>query len=337
MDNLTHVLTGALTAKFIEARPTAPEEKKTYRRTFFWLFVLCANLPDIDVALGLIGDPILSIQYHRGITHSVLFAPLFALFPAAGFRLLTRVRNIRLLWVISLLGIITHIFFDLITSFGTQILSPVSSTRYALDWLFIIDPVFTLSLGTALLLGKIFPNRRRQFTSIMMGFVVLYLVAAALTHGIARSRIKEAAAREGISWERVSALPALPTILQWHGLVQSHDGVWQTFFSVFDGGLPELKFVPHVKGPFFDKAEREAEVQWYLTFARHPSFRAQSEGDREIVAFTDLMFSADESLARSLGFTERFLPFVLSYVYGKDGTLLEVKFDGKTIERTDGE
>jgi inner membrane protein len=87
MDNLTHSLTGALAAKIVEtAKPSAMNESKQKRKVF-WLLVASANLPDIDVVLGSLGDPIFSISHHRGITHSLLFAPVLALFPAALFYL----------------------------------------------------------------------------------------------------------------------------------------------------------------------------------------------------------------------------------------------------------
>jgi inner membrane protein len=163
MDNITHSLAGALAAKIIEtAKPAAADELKQNRKVF-WLLVTSANFPDIDVVLGFLGDPIFSISHHRGITHSLLFAPALALFPAALFCFWGKLKNFKTLWLMALIGILVHIFFDVITAFGTQLLAPFSSARYALDWMFIIDPFFTGILATTLLFGKIFKSRRKQF------------------------------------------------------------------------------------------------------------------------------------------------------------------------------
>ena len=332
MDNITHSLTGALTAKFIESRPTQPEEKNALRRTFFWFFVVAANFPDIDVLAGLTGDPVLSLRHHRGITHSILFAPFLALVPALAFRLFSKVHNLKLLWIISLLGILIHIFFDLVTSFGTRILLPLSDTRYALDWLFIIDPLFTLLLAAFLLTGKWLPQRRSLITSIGVTVMVLYVLVAAFNHGMAEIRVKEAARKEGVTWTRISTLPQPLSLFRWQGLVQTDDAVLQTFFSLFDDGTPVFKRYEQSRDPHVEKAMRESHMSWYLPFARHPWIQSFEEDGHRVVEYRDLMFSLDESLVRAFGFTERFTPFSLRYTYAPDGRLVGVMFDGEPIE-----
>jgi inner membrane protein len=332
MDNLTHSLTGALTAKFIESRPTSPEEKVSYRRTFFWLFVAAANLPDIDVILGLVYDPINSIRYHRGITHSLLFAPLLAFLPSVLFFLFGRVKNIRILWIVSLLGIVLHIFFDLVTSFGTQILLPISERRYSLDWMFIIDPVFTCTIGVFLLAGRFLSTRRSRIMSIGIAVAALYVIGTAVNHGIALTRVQEAAARSGVSWNRISVLPQPLSIFSWHGLVQFDGGVMQTFFSLFKDELPEFTTFMQSQDGFAQRARAEPDAEWFLTFARHPLVEVHSKEDGRVVEFRDLMFSINEDLTRSFGFTERFMPFVLAYTYDLNGNVVEVRFDGEKVE-----
>jgi len=334
MDNITHSLPGALTARFIESRPTQPEEKNTLRRTFFWLFVLAANLPDIDILVGLTGDPVLSIRYHRGITHSMLFAPVLALVPALLFRFFTRIDNIRLLWVISLLGIFLHIFFDLVTGFGTRVLLPLSETRYALDWFFIIDPLFTLLLAAFLLAGRWLPERRSLIASMSIAFVVLYVLVAAFNHGVAAIRVSEAAHKEGVTWTRISALPQPLSLFRWQGLVQTDTAVLQTFFSLFDDGVPTFRRYEQGHDAHVERAMKESHMSWYIPLARHPWVQSFEENGLHVVEYQDLMFSIDESLIRSLGFSERFAPFSLRYSYAPDGTLVGVLFDGEPIDHS---
>jgi len=105
VDNLTHSLTGALAAKLIETTFPALANDPNEHRKKFWLLVGSANIPDIDVALGFLGDPIFASQHHRGITHSLLFAPIFALLPAMIFFKLGKLKNFKTLWVYGLIGI----------------------------------------------------------------------------------------------------------------------------------------------------------------------------------------------------------------------------------------
>jgi len=333
MDNITHSLTGALTAKFIESRSTAPEEKVVLRRTFFWLFVVAANLPDIDVFFSIGRDQFAMIRQHRGITHSILFAPVLALLPALAFKFLGKVKNLRLLWLISLLGIFLHIFFDLATSFGTRVLLPVSEVRYALDWLFIIDPFFTFLMAAFLLAGRWVPRRRALVTSSGIAAVVLYVLIVAFNQTMAAIRVQEAARKEGVTWSKISTLPQPLSLFRWQGLIQTDDAVLQTYFSLFDDDSPRFRIYTQHQDSFVEKAEKEGSLHSFLGFARHPWVQSFDEDGMHIVEFRDLMFSIDESLTRAFGFDEQFTPFMLRYTYDTEGKLVEVTFDGEAIER----
>jgi hypothetical protein len=113
--------------------------------------------------------------------------------------------------------------------------------------------------------------------------------------------------------------------------VQTEGGVWEAFFSIFDSENPKFRFLPHTLDDYVPRTEGDPDVQWYLTFARHPSIRSYDDGDRHIVEFRDMMFSLDAGLVRSLGFTERSIAFVLSYAFDREGKMLEVQFDGKKV------
>ena len=334
MDNITHSITGALTAKIFEAKSPAAEDQTREKRRIFWLLVLSANLPDIDILLGFLGDPMLSIKYHRGITHSILFAPIFALLPTFLFSRFGRRSDLKLLWFTSFIGISLHIFFDLITGFGTQIFAPFSDARYSLDWMFIIDPVFTGILGVVLFLGKIF-RRKRGFFPIMSGiFVILYLGSEIFCHRLAYNRIEEALRRDGVLGERISVLPQPLSIFNWMGLVQTESGVMQTFLSVLEGSDSlEFKEYKSTRDSFVEEALQTAETKWYLRFARHPWIRSFRDGDQHVVEFRDLQFSIDEAILKSVGFTERSTPFVLRLTFNLDGELLETTFDRRRLEK----
>ncbi len=113
MDNITHSLTGALAARLIKS--SSVEETQSERRTFFWLLVVSANLPDVDLALRWMFNYFYYVVEHRGITHSLLFAPVLALLPASAFFFFSRLKNFTLLWLVACSGIILHICFDIIT------------------------------------------------------------------------------------------------------------------------------------------------------------------------------------------------------------------------------
>jgi inner membrane protein len=334
VDNITHSLTGALAAKMIEKQGLAEADQRKLRRVFFWLLVVCANLPDIDVLFSLFGGRLFSLQHHRGITHSFFFAPVFASLPATVFYVVGKLRNFKLLWLTAFLGLVIHIFFDLVTPFGTEIFLPFSATRYSLDWMFIIDPIFTALLGLPLLFGKIF-QRKRKVIALGGGLlVVLYLSMEMISHTSAYNRMERELHDRNIAAMKISALPQPLSIFRWMGLAQTEDGVAQTFFSVL-GGSDSLSFAKYEnpKDEFVLKALGTDTGKWYTAFARHPWIRSFQEENHHVVEFRDLQFSIDKALLSSVGFHERSLPFALRFQFSSDGEISETTLDGRPISR----
>jgi inner membrane protein len=332
MDNITHSLTGALAAKVIERQGVPEADQRRQRRALFWLLVLCANLPDIDVLFSLFGGRLFSLQHHRGITHSFFFAPVFALLPATLFYVVGKLRNFKLLWLTAFLGLVIHIFFDLVTPFGTKIFLPFSAARYSLDWMFIIDPIFTALLGLPLLFGKIF-QRQRKVIALGGGIlVILYLCVEMISHTLAYNRMERELRDKSLTATKISALPQPLSIFRWMGLVQTEDGVVQTFFSILDES-DSLSFTKYEspKDEFVLKALETDTGKWYTAFARHPWIRSFQEENHHVVEFRDLQFSIDRALLSSVGFHERSLPFALRFEFTLAGEVSETTFDGCPI------
>ncbi|MGA9365156.1 MAG: metal-dependent hydrolase [Bacteroidota bacterium] len=334
MDNITHSLTGALAAKVIERQGVPEADQRKRRRVLFWLLVLCANLPDIDVLFSVFGGRLFSLQHHRGITHSFVFAPLFALLPATLFYTFGKLRDFKVVWLAAFLGIVIHIFFDLVTPFGTEIFMPFSTARYSLDWMFIIDPVFTALLGLPLLFGKIFQRQRRVIALGGGILVILYLSVEMISHTLAYDRMERELRDKKITAVKISALPQPLSVFRWIGLAQTKDGVMQTFFSVF-GDTDSLSFTTYENptDEFVLRALQTNTGKWYTTFARHPWIRSFEEGNHHVVEFRDLQFSIDRAIMSSVGFHERSLPFVLRFEFSSVGELSETTFDGRSISQ----
>ena len=338
MDNLTHSLTGALAAKLIETTFPALAEEPSAQRKKFWLLVGSANIPDIDVVLGLLGDPILAIQHHRGLTHSLLFAPIFALLPAMIFFKLGKLKNLKILWIYGLTGILVHIFFDLITPFGTQLFAPFSTARFSLDLMFIIDPFFTGILGLTLLFSKNFKLQRRSFLFGGIFFVGLYLLLEVVNHHRAYQRIEAALQRDGIAATKISALPQPLSIFSWMGLAQTENGVTQTFLSLLNDAkaLPLTKY-NNANDEFVAQTLRAPETKWYLTFARHPWIISERRGDMQVVEMQDLQFSFDQRILQTAGIPipARRSPFLFRYSIAVNGDSTEIVFNGKFVQRSE--
>ena len=147
MDTLTHALSGALLARATESRDGQTIPRRTRMAVTFW----AAAFPDSDVVLRFI-DPLTYLTTHRGVTHSVIMLPFWAIGLALLFQLLYRGRYPwRSFAGACALGIGIHIAGDVITSFGTMILAPLSDWRAQFPVTFVIDPYFSAIIVTGLL------------------------------------------------------------------------------------------------------------------------------------------------------------------------------------------
>jgi inner membrane protein len=152
MEPVTHFLTGACLAR-------SGFNRKTAYATL--AMTLAAEAPDLDVLWSLAG-PVAGFQHHRGITHTFLGAPFVALAVTGVVWLWSRVRHKppqipprwALLWFLSWLAVLSHIFLDWTNNYGVRPFFPFNPRWYALDIAFILEPV----IFAALLFGLIIPG-----------------------------------------------------------------------------------------------------------------------------------------------------------------------------------
>ena len=156
MDNLTHGLMGAAMGAL--RRPDGSPLSPTDRATLL-ACVVAAELPDLDNLLPSQNPALHDLQAHRGLSHSLLFAPVVALVATVLARLVFRGARPGPVFLFSLLStLFAHLLPDLWTGWGTRLLLPFSDARLALDWTLVVDPFVTLPL----LAAAIWAWRRRH-------------------------------------------------------------------------------------------------------------------------------------------------------------------------------
>lgn len=150
MDTLTHGLAGALISKAVlRGDDLVSQRDLSPARLVTWATMLGAIFPDSDVfKVFFSSDDMLMITWHRGVTHSLLCLPPFALALALLTQWYARRRkwdspSLAMLALAYAVGIGSHIFLDLVNSFGTMIWAPLGWARPAWDLIYILD--FTLS------------------------------------------------------------------------------------------------------------------------------------------------------------------------------------------------
>jgi inner membrane protein len=176
-------------------------------------FFACAA-PDLDFVAGLAG-PVEYILNHRGVTHSVLLLPLWALGVAWVLaKLLREPRGWGAFYAVGAAAIGLHIAFDVITSYGTQVLAPFSDWRAGIGTTFIIDLWFTGIIVAGLIASAIAWRSRLPAIAafaVLAGYVGFQFVQR--QHALEFAR--EYADAHGLTFARVDAQPRPVSPFNW--------------------------------------------------------------------------------------------------------------------------
>jgi inner membrane protein len=222
MDPLTHALSGALVARATARRLPHANDLSMPRRIVAGF--VAAVAPDIDFLFGYV-SPTFYLVTHRGITHSVLLLPLWALALAWLMSRIARDRRGFAPWVgICALGIGVHILGDLITSFGTMIFAPLSSARFALGTTFIIDLWLTGIIVAGLVASWLW-RRSRLPASVALAVLCGYVVLQGLAKHEAEQFGERYARERQLRDARVAVHPRPVSPFNWTVFVTAGDGI----------------------------------------------------------------------------------------------------------------
>ena len=195
MDNLCHTLVGAALGR-----------AGLSRRTRFGAatLMIAANLPDLDVLVFATGTP--PVAFRRGWTHGVvaqLVLPI-ALTAAVAFvasRRTPRVHgdtlpvpvSVRWLFLLSIIGVYSHLFLDYLNNYGVRLLSPIDWRWFYGDAVFIIDPWLWLVLGLGIWLARRTQRPWPAIAALLCAAVYIGgMVASARTSRVRRRRCMDA-------------------------------------------------------------------------------------------------------------------------------------------------
>jgi inner membrane protein len=298
MDNLTHSLTGLMLAR-------AGLDRFTPRATL--ILMLAANAPDIDV-VSLMAGADKYLHYHRWLTHAIVLAPVMALLPVLIAWIFRRNHKIRWLpaYLISLIGVATHLLLDWTNFYGIRLLLPFRQTWYKLETTAIIDPwIWTVLLLACLgpLLSRLVsseigarPAKGRGGAIAALAFILLYNGTRYTLHERAVA-LQEGRVYDGATPRRVSAQPSALNPMLWRGLVETDSAfIVQTvnLTTDFDPGAGRQFYKPEQTPAMQAAAQTEVFrnlmdfsdfVLWRATPAPEPAGAQQVE-------LIDLRFSA---------------------------------------------
>ncbi len=210
MDPVTHAVFGGLWAM--------PAARRERMRQAAGAGAVAGLAPDLDVLIRSSEDTLLYIEFHRQFTHALAFVPFGSLAVALLlWPLYRRWTGFSRLYLWCFLGYLVHPLLDAATSYGTYLFWPFSDHRVALNWVSVIDPLYSLPLLALLLLAV----WRRSLVAATAGlfWLLLYMGLAAVQNLRAEQALVDWAEGEGITIERAVAKPAFGNIILWRALV----------------------------------------------------------------------------------------------------------------------
>ena len=174
---------------------------------------------DVDILIQSENDPLLNIEFHRHFTHSLFFVPLGALIVALLLWPFLRKRlPFSRLYLFTFLGYCLSGVLDAFTSYGTNLLWPVSDARIALNIISVLDPAFTLIL----LIAGVIAFRRYSRTMARFGLLLaaVYLSFGWLQLQRAETAAESLIAERGHRAEQLLVKPTLANLVLWRSIYE---------------------------------------------------------------------------------------------------------------------
>ena len=189
---------------------------------------LIANIPDIDIFINQIipwERPIDQFLFHRGYTHTILFALIAALLVGRwGAKKDKQGRPIRRWIVATFLTIaIGHLFVDFMTNYGIRFLLPFSDATLSLNNIFVIDLIYSIPL-IILWFIYVFVKKhatRRIIKTISRVWLIVYPLFTFVTQHYVTKVFEGSLDAQNIQHSRIfTTSEPLQTFLR-HGVVQA--------------------------------------------------------------------------------------------------------------------
>lgn len=223
MDNITHGALG-IAIGMLRRRDGGPENDAPVSHTdkaVVWASFLAAEAPDIDIFFG--SAPMDEYVYHRGLTHAVVFAPVWALVAALITKLIWREARAATVFGWSLVSVlVAHMLNDWMTGWGTRVLLPFSEARLGLDWIPIVDYLYLPPLLFAVIMAARKPHLRRKVIVGVLTYLMIYAVGyRGLTHTLVERAVTATYAGQPARQIRVS--PDMFNPLVWNFTVDMPD------------------------------------------------------------------------------------------------------------------
>ena len=243
MDSLTQIVLGASVAEAVLGR-------KLGNRALLYGGII-GTIPDLDIFIGKLYDPITALEIHRGFSHSVVFFLLLSPVLALAIKQIERKSDVhwfRASWA-AFLCLLTHAILDSFTTWGTQLFWP-HPFRAGIQSIFVIDPLYTLPFLFCVIMAMRLPRdsgRRRSWNKFGLYLSTSYLFLTVIVKQVTTDIFETSLSTKAIYYDRMIVKPSPFNIILWNANIATAEGYWLADFSYFDKTRISYTFHPHGK------------------------------------------------------------------------------------------
>jgi inner membrane protein len=263
------------------------------------MMVIAANIPDIDI-VSWAGGTLTYLEMHRGIAHSLMAAPVWALILILLFR-------DRTWWsyLACLVGVMSHLLLDWTNTYGIRLLLPFSGRWLHLDMTDVVDPWillgFLLAVAAPALAGLVSSEiGAKRSSGAKRGWAWVALTCLLVYEGGRFAGHERALAVMGARLynrkpaNRLSAIPDRWTPFQWRGVAEGEGYVVNVPVDLnaeFDPSLGRIDY----PSPANEAALKTRPFAVFSRFDQLPFWKIEKLADEATqVQLIDLRFGTPE-------------------------------------------
>jgi inner membrane protein len=287
MDSLTHIVLGAAVGEAVLGR-------KVGNKAMLW-GAFAASVPDFDVAITSLFNPVDALFVHRGFSHSLVFAIVIA--PILGY-IISKIHKepkevgFRQWTFLSLVAILSHSLIDCFNTYGTELLAPFSNARLALDSIGIIDFTLLFTLIILVITILFFKQNYAVRRGLAFGAILFTILFTTLTIGnklYIENRITSQLKGNEIEYTRIKTSPLPATNFLWLILVEDSTGYYYGYRSTFDKEETKLTYIKRNR-ELLGEFENNTMVKNLIRFTA--GFYAVNKDENNSLLLYDLRFGS---------------------------------------------
>lgn len=284
MDSLTHIVLGAATGQVILG-------SKVGNKAVFW-GAIAGSIPDFDTFITPFLPSATAVLFHRGPTHSILFALIIA--PILGYIIsaIHKDNNFKKWTFLGFVAVIMHSTIDIFNTYGTELLFPFSNARLAFDTIGIIDFTLLLPILTLLIVMLFKPQKsaiRTRLSAVILGYTLLFTLFTVGNKITINNTVQKELSQQHIIYKGLKIAPLPFTNFMWLALAEDSLGYHYGYVSNFDKEPIQFNYIKRNTSLLGDLTDSE-EVQKLIFFT--DNYYTVQQNSMNEIRFNDLRFGS---------------------------------------------